>query len=245
VKKITPYSKLAFIYDRLMDHVDYKHWAKYVLTLLEKTHYQGHNLIDLSCGTGSLLSCLKGSIGTLFGCDLSFEMIKQARRKKELNNILLFVNNVYHICLPDKSVDCALFLYDSLNYLDDEQTVIKSLQEINRILKKSGILIFDVVTEKHCLEHYNDFIENEHWEKDGYSCHSYFDIAKKVQHNEFRIILDGHTYIEKHRQKIYSINFLREILGRNSFELHGLHDGFSIKNVNVASGRIHFVCIKK
>jgi hypothetical protein len=43
-----PYTKLAEIYDRLMDHVDYIHWGDYILDLIDHSGGEVGSLIDFS-----------------------------------------------------------------------------------------------------------------------------------------------------------------------------------------------------
>ena len=244
MNKVHPYHKLACIYDRLMDHVDYESWSEYVMNILYNSGRSYNSLIDLSCGTGSFINYMQGSIDALFGCDKSGEMITHARKKRKLATIPLFVNDICNIAISNNSFDCAVLLYDSLNYITVKNSLDKSLKEINRILKKSGIFIFDVISENHCNEYYKDFCESEYWNNEGYSRHSYYDQKCGYQYSEFRIVLEGNTFIEKHRQRVYSIEYLNEILDKNLFEVKDIYDDFSFEKANDYSGRIHFVCVK-
>jgi ubiquinone/menaquinone biosynthesis C-methylase UbiE len=244
MNKVLPYHKLACIYDRLMDHVDYKRWSEYIMNIIRNSGRDYDSLIDLSCGTGSFINHMQGSIDVLFGCDKSGEMITHAKKKRRLATIPLFINDICNIAVSDNSFDCAVFLYDSLNYITGKSSLDKSLNEINRILKKRGIFIFDVITENHCKEYYKDFYESEYWDNEGYSRHSYYDQKYGYQYSEFRIVLEGRTFKEKHRQRVYTIEFLNDILDKNLFEVKDMFDDFSFEKANDYSGRIHFVCVK-
>jgi len=244
MNSIKPYIKLAEIYDRLMDHVDYGFWSNYVLDLIALTGREVFSVIDLSCGTGSLLTRLQGKIPILFGCDNSKEMIFEARKKKKINSEYLFINDICNMAINDNCFDCALLLYDSLNYLIDDISLDNSLKEINRILKRGGIFIFDVVSENHCIKYFGDFHESEYWKNDGYSRHSFYDPLTGYQFNEFRIVLKGRTFIEKHQQKVYGIEYLKSVLNNRSFKILGTYNNFSVKEVEKNLGRIHFLCIK-
>ena len=142
MKLTQPYSKLALIYDRLMDHVDYLHWSNYILNLINHLSPKISSLIDLSCGTGSLVFHLDKKIQMVYGCDSSREMIREARKKRDMEPGNLFINDIRRMAIKTGYFDCALVLYDSLNYLVDENSLESSLSEINRILKKDGIFIF-------------------------------------------------------------------------------------------------------
>jgi SAM-dependent methyltransferase len=239
-----PYSKLAMIYDRLMDHVDYDLWSEYILKLLGLSPAKIDSLIDLSCGTGSLLYYLDKIIPDVYGCDISAEMIYEAKTKKNLDPGIIFINDLQNIAVKSNSFDSALVLYDSLNYLVDEGSLGKSLVEIHRILKPDGVFIFDVVSENHCLEHYLDYHESEYWGDDGYSRHSYYDSKNGYQYNDFRIVLKGQTYIERHTQKIYGLDDLRSALADNSFKVIGTYEDFTNDYSSENAGRFHFLCLK-
>jgi ubiquinone/menaquinone biosynthesis C-methylase UbiE len=239
-----PYSKLAKIYDRLMDHVDYYQWSHYILKLIHQSHGNVESLIDLSCGTGNLLSHLSKHIQKVYGCDNSIEMIDEARKKGILDLGKIFTCDIRNMAIKENSFDCALVLYDSLNYLIDDASLGNSLFEIHRILRKGGIFIFDVVSESHCMEYYRDFHESEYWGDDGYSRHSFYDPKNGYQFNEFRIVIKGQTFIEKHQQKIYEVDYLKTALSEYSFKIIGTYDDFSNDNLSENEGRLHFQCIK-
>ena len=48
------YSKLAEIYDHIMNDVDYAYWAEYINDLLHQHHPKPTSITELSCGTASL-----------------------------------------------------------------------------------------------------------------------------------------------------------------------------------------------
>jgi SAM-dependent methyltransferase len=227
-----------------MDHVDYHQWSNYILKLIHQSESNVDTLIDLSCGTGSLLPYLSKNIQMVYGCDNSMEMIDEARKKKILDPGKIFTNDIRNMAIKENCFDCALVLYDSLNYLVDDASLGNSLFEIHRILKKGGIFIFDVVSESHCMEHYRDYHESEYWGDDGYSRHSFYDPQNGYQFNEFRIVIKGQTFFEKHQQRIYDIDYLKSALDEYAFKIIGTYNDFSYDNLSENEGRIHFHCLK-
>ena len=226
-----------------MDHVDYKNWAKYILDLIDKSDLKVQSIIDLSCGTGTLIPYFDGVIDKTWGCDQSKPMIFRAGEKTA--DLLFFASDVRQMAIKDNSADCALLLYDSLNYIINVNDLKLTLKEIHRIIKEGGMFIFDIVSEAHCREYYRDYHESEYWNDSGYTRHSYFDQEKGIQFNDFRIVLKGKTFFEKHIQKVYSIDFLNKILCKHSFEIVNIFNEFSFERVNEKSGRMHFVCLRK
>ena len=240
-----PYHNLALIYDRMMSHVDYRGWRDYILQIIKASGGSVESLVDLSCGTGNLLGFFKGKIRNLAGCDYSQQMIQIASGKKVLSTIPLFINDVTEMAIGAGQVDCALFLYDSLNYITETDALGKFFSEVKQILKINGMFLFDVVTIRHCREYYADFHESEFWGDEGYSRHSYFDRKKSEQHNDFRIVVRGNTFEERHIQKIYKQSDLEKMLTRCGFHIHAMYDEFTLDAAGKESGRIHFLCIKK
>jgi ubiquinone/menaquinone biosynthesis C-methylase UbiE len=239
-----PYEKLALIYDRLMAHVDYKLWSEYVTNLITESENKATSIADLACGTGNFLVFLRKHFPFVYGCDYSENMVRQARAKTKLQGIPLFVCNIGDLALSNRCVDVVVLLYDSLNYLTDAGALGKAFSEISRILTPGGLFIFDIVSEQHCLQYYADYQENEYWGSTGYSRHSYFDQAKGYQYSDFRIVVDGFTFRERHVQKIYSVNDLSSMLKKNSLEIINIYEEFSFETASEKAERMHFLCQK-
>ena len=239
-----PYEKLALIYDRLMEHVDYQMWSDYVIQLTKPVAKGLLSVADLACGTGNFLPYFKKHFPFVFGCDISETMIQQASQKAGLKKIPLFVNDIRHTALPNKCVNLAVFLYDSLNYLTETEMLWKAMAEVNRILADNGLFVFDIVSEQHCLNYYADYHENEYWGSNGYARHSHYDQKKRIQYTDFRIIVNGFTFRESHIQKIYSTEQLVNVLHENSLRVINIFEEFSFENVTAKTERIHFVCQK-
>ena len=86
----SPYSKLALIYDDIMSHVDYRRWAQYISAIIERYNKETNTILDIACGTGSLLLELYREKYQLIGFDFSFDMVKKAREKRITSNDLFF-----------------------------------------------------------------------------------------------------------------------------------------------------------
>ncbi|MFQ5675704.1 MAG: hypothetical protein ACE5G1_07400, partial [bacterium] len=52
-QKVEPYSQLAYLYDYVMRHVNYRYWAHHLTRLFKKAEFPVKNVLDISCGTGS------------------------------------------------------------------------------------------------------------------------------------------------------------------------------------------------
>ena len=243
MKKSQPYEKLALIYDQLMCHVNYKTWAEYVQNLFQFAEKEINTLIDISCGTGSLLTHFDKNKYCYWGSDFSFPMVTRARNKIGRN---IFLNtDAINIALKSNYFDAVIFLYDSLNYLKDEKQLNDLFVEVNRILTEGGIFIFDIITDLLCRTHYRNFEEEETWDENGYIRHSFFDEVNRTQHNDFRIKIGEKFYVEHHVQKVFHEDLIAETINRNGFKLEAKLDDFTFHQSNDNSERIHYVCLKK
>ncbi len=243
--KSQPYEKLALIYDKLMSHVNYKLWAEYVKNLFQYADRDIEKILDISVGTGNLLPYFENGNFSYYGSDLSFQMVRQARKKIGITGKSIIVSDATQISFASEKFDAVLFLYDSLNYMPDIISLEKLFGEVNRILKSGGVFIFDIITDILCRTYYNDFNENENWGKSGYHRHSYYNQKEGVQYNDFTIDLGDGVFFEQHCQKVYSEEEIGFYLGKNNLELLAQLDDFTYLTANESSERIHCVCVKK
>lgn len=241
--KFQPYNKLALIYDKLMSHVNYKNWAEYVINLFQYADLKIQSVIDISCGTGSLLTHFNNKKFDCWGSDISFPMTMQAQSKFDQN--IFMVNDVKYMAAKSNKFDAVLFLYDSLNYLRDEEQINYLFREVNRILVNGGIFIFDVITDLLCRTHYKNFEEEENWRDSGYIRHSFYNEINRIQYNDFRIFIGENVFLENHIQKVFSHSQISKFLNQNRFKLVAQLDDFSFCNSSDNSERIHYVCLKK
>ncbi|MCO7127035.1 demethylmenaquinone methyltransferase [Sporolactobacillus shoreicorticis] len=104
---------------------------------------QGHQVIDVCCGTGDWtisMAKIVGPQGNVVGLDFSDNMLKIAELKREenqLENIKLVSGDAMAIPYEDASFDRATIGF-GLRNVPDYLTVLK---EINRVLRPGGSLV--------------------------------------------------------------------------------------------------------
>ncbi len=98
----------------------------------------GDKILDIGCGTGSLLEKINGlAKAELIGIDFSKTMIKTAKAKKSSNfesNIGYLVADSSELPFNENYFDSVISTISFHHYPDQP----KSLREINRVLKPSG-----------------------------------------------------------------------------------------------------------
>ena len=75
------FSDFASVYDEFTGNVSYPERAAYINRLLKNNGITGGILLDLACGTGSLLACLLERGYDAMGADLSEDMLAVASEK--------------------------------------------------------------------------------------------------------------------------------------------------------------------
>ena len=247
-KKVKQYSKLAQVYDYVMRHVDYVGWAKFVDSVLKMNGIKFGHIIDLSCGTGTFLMELNEYGYKLYGSDVSREMVKQAQSKcsKKGINITLYVGDMRTLRF-EKRFDGAVSLFDSINYLRNEEDVLENLVSVASILNDNGIFIFDICTEANSLKNFNQYTEKGEYNNIFYHRKSYYLEYDHLQINDIKIIdkKTGEHYREIHRQRIYTAEEIKNIVTISPLRLVNMYDGFSFNPPDSQTERIHFVLEKK
>ena len=239
---VSAYCSLASIYDFVMRHVDYTHWADHVEGLIVRHQLVPACLIDVACGTASLAVELTKRGYRMNGADACDEMLDVARKK--------VMDGGYDIGLHHRSFlelegldrhDCVLSMYDSVNYLLNHEDVGRMFAHVHSIVHRGGLFIFDVCTETNSIRHFRDMREGERGDGFSYTRHSYY--KEGMQYNDFKIRFDNpdREVHELHQQRIYPLKEIEKVIKDSPFELEAAYDGFSFQDPSEDSDRVHFV----
>ena len=246
------YSKLADIYDAVMQDVNYELWADFIDAIILKHHPRAKSILELACGTGSIslfldeLECYD-----VVGTDKSPQMIEKACKKNRsmFCNVDFKVMDFLDITL-DQTFDIVFCVFDSINYLHTEKEILQFLSEIKQVLDPDSLLIFDFTTPKNSIQAI-EYLNNE----EGYTedNHRYFrlssyDADKRIHKNEFRIeklAEDQETVLkqfrETHHQKIYTLQQMLDIIDQTAYNIRAKYSGFDFEEADEKSLRITMV----
>ena len=134
------YAALAPFYDSVQgDRADA---ARYVRSLIEKHHPKAKTVLELACGTGSILEQLDPYY-EVAGADLSSAMLELAARK--VPEVRLFHEDMTRIRLGER-FDVVLCVYDSINHLLRFEEWEAVFDRASEHLEAGGLFIFDVNT---------------------------------------------------------------------------------------------------
>jgi SAM-dependent methyltransferase len=237
-----PYDELANIYDNVMHHVHYRRWAGYLERLFSYHNAPLVNLIDLSCGTGKHLRSLKKKGRNIYGSDLSLSMLRVAKNRYSLKKTPFICADFSAVPFKNDFFDVVLILYDSINYVIDDNLLHKLFGQVKNLLKDDGLFIFDVVTPFACEEFFLNYTEADSFKGVETNRHSWYRSDQQMQYNEFIIKRNGNVYTELHQQKIRKNSEWEEIIRKNNFELIHAFNNFTFVEATPYSERVHFVC---
>jgi ubiquinone/menaquinone biosynthesis C-methylase UbiE len=244
-QKSIPYEQLAIIYNQVMRHVNYSHWARYIAALMQKQGAPGEKILDIGCGTGEFVYEI-GNLGLpADGCDPSVSMLKIAQLKNPTRKFWLDqLPELIHIQAQNYATITCLF--DTMNYLQSIPVLLQAVRRVYEFLPPEGLFIFDIVSGEFCRNYFHKVAEKEILDtKYAYVRDSYFNKAKSEQINQFTIYTPDGIFEEKHIQKIFPFSQIEQAISQNtSFEIMAVYEDFSFFTAEKNSNRAHFILKK-
>ncbi len=143
------YSDWSNYYDRLTQNISYHSLSKNLDRLIKQhVSLKDNNiLLDLGCGTGSLLFLLEDMGYDVIGVDNSYSMLSIALSKKQARN-----SSAALLCQEMDELDLfgtikvAVSTLDSLNHITDIKLLDDTFKRVSLFLEHGGVFIFDVNT---------------------------------------------------------------------------------------------------
>jgi SAM-dependent methyltransferase len=240
--EVTPYSALAWIYNHVMDHIDYRTWAKHVDRIYRRFRRKRGRAVDFACGTGALVIELARLGWDAVGLDGSPEMIEAARRRPAppKGSAHFQVADLREVAdVPP--ADCGVCLYDSLNYLMEQEDLADFFRAARQTLPPGGLLVFDLSTQANSQEHFNGYTMEEQVPGGWYHRTTRYDPSERIQHNLFNIRLEGDptVYREHHQQRIWAISTVLKVLAGEGWRHLATYHEHTLKPGSERSERVH------
>jgi SAM-dependent methyltransferase len=138
------YSSFAPFYDAVQG--DGAERAGFVRELIQNHCPSAQTVLELACGTGSILEQLQESY-MVTGLDLSPQMLEVAREKVPRARLIESDMTTFRL---DENFDVVLCVYDSISHLLDWSQWEAVFDRAHEHLNSGGIFIFDINT-KHRL----------------------------------------------------------------------------------------------
>ncbi|MDI3474048.1 MAG: hypothetical protein PWR30_371 [Candidatus Woesearchaeota archaeon] len=119
---------------------------KDMLDFISKFLKKDDHILDLACGYGRITFLLHKQGYNVCGVDISKNLIKEAIKKAEKENLKIRfeLGDMLEIPFPSEKFDKVICLWSSFNHLLRKEDQIKSINEMYRVLKDEGLAIIDL-----------------------------------------------------------------------------------------------------
>lgn len=244
------YSNFAYVYDRLMEDVDYDGWVDYIEGLLKLENHKPKRILELACGTGNITIPLSKRGYEIMGVDISQDMLSVADDKaSEAGERIIFLEqDMRELEVEDGGYDCVLCLCDGINYVTEVEDLHKVFHLVYESLSQEGLFIFDV-SSYYKLK--NILGENTFGENLGDLCYlweNYFnEDTDTIEMDLTLFIQEGRLFKkmeEYHLQRAYRVEELTAALKKAGFNNITSYNAFEYKEPKEESERIFFL-VKK
>ena len=154
------------------------------------------------------------------------------------------------MALPFKGLfDICIMVMDALDYLLQEEDVLRCLKEVLRVLEPGGLFIVNIASESACRKH----MQALEWagKVDGreFSLHSRYDAGTRLLRTRFALFPSGEVngggaLEESHVQHIYSRKAMHQLALGAGFKVLGCFENHTFDPANRDSEVLHFVLRK-
>ncbi len=220
MEKQVAYENLAKWFEYLNDDCDYENWSQYLLNKLS-----GRGLVcgvDFGCGGGWFTRAFQRAGYQTTGVDISAEMLNVAQETAQREGIRgeYLLGDITKF-RPLKKYDFATAINDCINYVPKER-LNAAFKSVYSTLKKGGIFLFDISSEKKfCEKIANTVSVDDREEVTYFSFNRIEGDCATLEVSLFVKNADGsyRRLDEVHRQYIYKEEEIASALAANGFTL--------------------------
>lgn len=233
------YRSFASVYDEFMDGTDYQLTADRIQDMITRFGVskptqkrtgasEAHDVllaaeknlvVDLGCGTGKLTEILADRGYDVMGIDLSEEMLGIAlERRDSLRHRTLYLCQDMREFELYGTAGTFVSVGDSVNYLLEDEDMVRLFKRVNTFLFPRGIFVFDFKT----LHLYRDVIGDSTIAEDREDCsfiwENWFDDESRINEYDLSLFIREkgteddnlfRKYQEIHRQRGYTLEEMK------------------------------------
>lgn len=225
------YTDFAKVYDTFMDDTPYEEWCEYLSMLLkkhqttpvleadtrggetddfltEKLSQERNTILDLGCGTGTLTELMAKKGYDMIGVDNAPEMLRIAMDKREASglDILYLLQDMRELELYG-TAGAVISVCDSVNYLLEEEDIIRTFRLVNDYLYPEGLFLFDFNTVYKYETIIGDATIAENRDDCSFIWENYYHEEEEI--NEYDLTIFARTAQEELFQRFQETHFQR------------------------------------
>ncbi|MCQ2508406.1 MAG: class I SAM-dependent methyltransferase [Dorea sp.] len=247
------YTSFAQVYDLFMDNVPYEEWSAHIQKVLRHYGIEEGLVLDLGCGTGNMTEALAAMGYDMIGIDNSEEMLDLAleKRRKSGHDILYLNQNMQEFELYG-TVRAIVCTCDSINYITDEDDLLEVFRLVNNYLDPKGIFVFDFNTEYKYREVLRDQTFAEDRENSSFIWENYYYEDDWINEYDLTLFIRDEKqpeffrkFHERHIQRVYTLDDMRELLERAGMEFINAYDGYTRLEPTRESERLVIIAREK
>lgn len=237
------YTDFAPVYDYLLRHVDYDRWYRYIRAMMKRYVPKADKILELGCGTGRFGAKFSRDNFTIFGMDLSMDMLRVAR-VRSYRNFRIFCGDMRDFRLNTR-FDFIFSVHDTMNYFLTYGDITKILQSTKRVLSDRGVFMFDITTEYNIRKFFNNRVKQFETRDNIVEWSNRYDERRKIIYSSLIFHKpDGTSSREEHIQRIYSVDEISSLLRKARYEIIDIFSDYSFSGVRADTVMINFVTRK-
>lgn len=244
------YNKFAYVYDKLMQDIDYNKWKSYIINILNKNGIKSTKILDLACGTGNITIPLAQTGYDMYGVDISQEMLSIADQKSYSQNLKIkWINNDICKLNMNEKFDAIICCCDGLNYILEKDDLSKVFQSVHNLLLPGGVFTFDINSFYKINHIFGNNTYTYNSDQINYIWNNYFDEDTRIVEFDLTFFIKENNdlyskFNERHFQKAYFVDEIENMLLKIGYDV-SVHDFLSFTGYSESSERIQFVARKQ
>ncbi len=222
------YSFIPEYYDYLLRHVDYERWYRYIRSVMFRYIQDPQSILEIGCGTGKFGAKFSRDDFTIYGMDVSLEMLRMAKPRAR-RHFSVFCGDVRNFALS-RAIDFIFSVHDTMNYLLTHDELGAAFKSVQNIMHEGSIFMFDLTTE-HNIRRFFDGKVTRHvrgnaevvWENS-------YDAESKIVSSILTVKKsNGQIAVETHRQRIYESGEILPLVRDAGLEIVDIFSDYSFK----------------
>ena len=211
-----------------------------------------NSILDLGCGTGTMTELLAKRGYDMIGIDNAQEMLQIAldKRARSRLDILYLLQDMRSFELYG-TVGAVVSVCDSINYLLEDEDVVKTFRLVNNYLFPEGIFIFDFNTVYKYEVIIGDATIAENREKCSFIWENYYHEEQQINEYDLTVFVqeDEKTdtyrrFQETHFQRGYCLDQMQDYLRQAGLVFVEAIDADTHRGITDTSERIYVVARK-
>ncbi len=200
-------------------------------------------VLDLGCGTGTLTRLLRQKGYDMIGVDNSPEMLGIAMEKNAEGGILYLLQDMRELELYS-TVGTVLSVCDSLNYLLEEEDLLRVFRLVNNYLYPGGLFLFDFNTVYKYSQVIGDAVIAENREDCSFIWENYYHEQEEINEYDLTVFVQEEgdrfrRFTENHLQRGYTPDTVRRLVEQAGMRVIRLLDADTMGEVTDVSERVY------